>query len=107
MAPPPPYVSEAAANRIIVVSKDLDTNAFLMTIGFKEEGSGKFSIAVTSDQEKAAAFSKLRDRGIHFSFGREWNPSEVFEDLRDKKLISGTFQEIAWRKPGDWIVYER
>jgi hypothetical protein len=44
--------------------------------------------------------------GVPFSAGREWSPSEVVEDLRDRGLVDGPFQEIAWTG-ADWRLRAR
>jgi hypothetical protein len=42
--------------------------------------------------------------GLPFSAGRDWSPSEVVLDLRDRGLLDGPFTEISWRGPGDWEI---
>jgi len=34
--------------------------------------------------------------GLPFSAGKEWCPSEVVEDLRDRGLVTGPFEQIYW-----------
>jgi hypothetical protein len=42
----------------------------------------------------------LRDLGVAFSAGRDWSPSEVVLDLRDRGLFEGSFTEIYWNSEG-------
>jgi len=46
----------------------------------------------------------LRDADICFSRGREWNPAEVFEWLKDQGLLTGQFKSIARRGLDDWFL---
>ncbi len=63
-------------------------------------------LSVDGDEEKAAVFAALRNAGICFSWGREWNPVEVFQWLCEKGLLSGPFRRIAWTQPGEFHVRE-
>jgi hypothetical protein len=45
----------------------------------------------------------LIELGLAFSAGREWSPSEVVQDLRDRGLLDGPFTEIAWTGP-EWVL---
>ena len=49
-----------------------------------------------SFEEMARLAGSLRDLGVAFGAGREWSPSEVVQDLKDRGLVSGEFTEIAW-----------
>ena len=44
--------------------------------------------------------AQLRDLGIAFSYGRDWSPSEVVQQLRDEGLFKGSFNEISWTRQG-------
>lgn len=37
----------------------------------------------------------LRDHGIPFAIGKEWNPTEIFEDLRDRGLVEGGYWSVG------------
>jgi len=56
--------------------------------------------------ELAEVFTKLRDLDIPFSAGQDWAPSEIFEHLREKGLLSGKFKKISWSGPGSSRVVE-
>lgn len=67
-------------------------------------------IIETNDQEEILCelLEQLRDLGVLFAGAPGgWSPSEIFLYLRDKKLISGQFQEVLWRMPDDWFIQER
>lgn len=102
----PSYVSKADSKEIVIEANEDSTARFLLDLGFhkKENFDAVFTITVSDDREKGTLFMKLRDEGICFSRGREWNPAEVFEWLRDEGLVTGDFQSIAWKNPEEWIV---
>lgn len=103
---PAAYVAMADGEMIrLIVSPSREAKS-LTRLGFCAVNSerGAYERGVSSLQEKADVFSKLRDLGIAFSRGREWSPAEVFESLRDDGLIVGAFNEVAWSGPGDWTV---
>jgi len=102
----PSYVTKADSNEVIVETREISTVQFLFDLEFhkKENSDVLFVLIVKDAQEKGALFAKLRDAGICFSRGREWNPAEVFEWLRDEGFVTGNFQSIAWKNPEEWIV---
>ena len=36
-----------------------------------------------------------------------WAQAAIFEDLRERKLLHGSFKEISWTGPGKWFVREK
>lgn len=55
-----------------------------------EEAEGcYFTLPVLDQAKKASELMGLRDHGVPFSEGKEWNPCEVFEYLRDLGLAEG------------------
>src|ERR1039457_5586632 len=104
----PPYVVKADDDSVSVKATDDDTIGYLFRSGFSRNANQRdwFTLRIKDDQEKAHVFSKLRDRGIAFSDGREWCPMEVFEYLRDKKHLHGGFRVIAWKGPNQWFIRE-
>ena len=104
----PPFVSEASDDEVYVESAGAELERQLRELGFREypEEPGQLRVEVAEPQRKAELFRRLRDLGVCFSRGREWSPAEVFEYLREKGLLSGSFQSIAWRGPGNWVVRE-
>lgn len=101
---PPPYVKEADQDFVRVLGAFPDTQVRLREAGFEvaESSASDLIVRTTSLSQKARLFGQLRDLGIAFSRGREWNPAEVFEWLRNQRLISGGFTEIYWIGPGKW-----
>ena len=62
---------------------------------------------IASEPEKGRELMRLRDAGIPMGGGKEWNPQEVFEDLREKGLVKGPYLAIGWIGPGHHILAER
>lgn len=103
--PPPPYISEAAGETIVVKCADTATGLYLEHYGFVVAGD-TYTLTLNEKIDKAKILSVLRDNGLCFSTGHEWNPSEVFEDLREKGFVSGKYKEIAWSGTEKWKVRE-
>jgi len=36
-----------------------------------------------------------------------WPPAAIFEALRERKLVNGSFKEISWTGPGKWFVRDK
>jgi hypothetical protein len=106
---PPPYVCQAYGNEIVVKTSQTAAVTLLTGMGFTAQSGwcGGYLLRVTNDQEKARIFSDLRDAGICFSEGREWNPVEVFQWLRDEGLLTGPFISVGWRGPGEWVLRDQ
>lgn len=63
-------------------------------------------IPAASDVHLAHIFMALRGLGLPFGHAPAgWPPSEVFEQLRSKGLVSGTIQRITWRSPGEHVIF--
>jgi len=108
MPTPPPHVTVARTDLWQVKSAD-DHAPLLETMGFKRAprlgGWFEAHFAPPLDFEFMAIFARqLIEAGFAFSAGRDWSPSEVVQDLRDRRLMFEPFQEIAWKGPGDWVV---
>ena len=102
----PPFVKRADSDHIVVDLQEDVLSAQLERLGFTRVSTAdrELQIETTSKEEKARVLTTLRDRGVHFSRGREWSPAEVFEWLRDQKLVSGVFSEIYWVNPHSWLT---
>lgn len=99
------YVSSAAGESIRLTVVDEAINRLLLALGFTpEKGSAQYELRVPGEQEKARIFDQLRALDVCFSGGKEWCPAEVFEYLRDKGILSGSFKKISWRGPNDYHI---
>lgn len=108
MPTPPPHVTIARADLWQV--KAADGHApMLEAMGFRRQprlgGWYDAGFAPPLDVEFMAILARrLIEMGFAFSAGRDWSPSEVVQDLRDRRLLFEAFDEIAWKGPGEWIV---
>ena len=99
------YVSKADGKQIRVNVFDKSIKKQLTNLGFiYDEQLGEYIINTLNVTEKANIFNQLRSFDICFSGGKEWCPSEVFEYLREKKLLSGKFQKIYWLSPDNFEI---
>lgn len=87
-----------------VHAKDADVRRTLLAVGFTAESSVTLKMRSPDVEAKIKVLCLLRDMGFAFSAGPGWSPSEVFEDLRDRKLLSGTYKRISWTAPGKWRI---
>lgn len=66
---------------------------------------GRYWVRPVSDAaDKGAQLMWLRDQGIPFSGGKEWNTQEVFQHLRDKGLATRGYWAIGWSGPEKFDV---
>ncbi len=94
----PSYIDSADTNEISAKPANEPDSAYLKSLGFSESKRDKTSLAFMCADEKSKAdmLMKLRDRGFCFSYGKEWNPADVFLYLSEKGLTHGSFKKIAW-----------
>jgi hypothetical protein len=102
----PSYV-RTAEGPVVVYAADQATVGTLVALGFSRRGSAEYARQSSGDAETAEIFEALRDAQVCFSIGREWNPAEIFEDLRERGLLSGKYRRISFSGPGKWFVNER
>ena len=103
----PPYVIAADQDLVSVKATDPSLQQALLQFGFlpaSQDKADEFVKRTNSKSEKAIVFEFLRPLGVHWSRGKEWNPAEIFEWLRDQSLIKGTFKSIAWTSPNTWVT---
>lgn len=99
------YVSKADGKeiRVHVLDASFESEVLKLGFSFKDELSS-YSLSISSDTEKAEIFSELQRADVCFSAGKEWCPSEVFEFLRDKKMLVGNFKRISWKGKSEYTV---
>jgi hypothetical protein len=105
MATLPPYVSSVSSGRFrIAASESARTELKRAGLALTRDGVEWVLSGDDSDAAAAAIAKKLRSLGLAFSAGPGWSPSEVVQDLREKGLVEGRFDEIAWSGPDRWSV---
>jgi len=103
------YVVEASPSQIAVKVIDDGVIDLLVALGFvpAPDKEKKLMALVTPNQSsKITVFEKLRDAGVCFSAGPGWCPADVFEFLRENKMLSGPYRRIVWRGPGESQIIE-
>lgn len=106
------YIEQCFGDKIAVVCpKDQLAARHLIDQGYEyrqlspSQKGDRLVLAVKDDTEKAGQLQWLRDCGIPFSAGKEWNPQEVFEWLREKGLVTGGYSAISWSGPSTLAVH--
>jgi hypothetical protein len=66
---------------------------------------GRWVFPIADEAALARLLGSLRDLGLPFlGAGPGWHPGAVFEDLRDRGLVAGSYRKIYWTGPGEWHV---
>ena len=108
---PPPNVSLISTDTIRI--EDVSNNLLdsLKNLGAIESAiynEAVWIIHFGDDNDLAEKLQLLNRLGVLFvgePFG--WPPAAIFEDLRERKLLDGSFKEISWTGPGKWSVREK
>ena len=103
------YVLEGALSEIVVKVIDdsvLELLAGLDFVSVPGRDKRTFSLTTPNQSIKIQIFERLRDQGVCFSGGPDWCPADVFEFLRDNKLLTGPYRKIVWRGPGEPQIIE-
>jgi hypothetical protein len=106
--PSMPYVS-SFGNFLILenVSEDLIAQIKHPPLSKNDEGNYEADLGEFTQEEEIKLLETLNNLGFAFSAGRGWPPSDIFEEYRERGLLSGTYKKIEWRGPGDWFIEER
>ncbi len=85
------YVDSVLKKEITIFCLNKQKSKYLRSIGASKRSLFGFGpewvICYNNRNELANFFSKLRDADFLFSYDEHgWGPSEVFEDLKEKKL---------------------
>jgi hypothetical protein len=105
----PAYVIAADQDFVSVKTNNPSLQQTLLQFGFlpaSQDKADEFIKRTNGKSEKVVVFEFLRPLGVHWSRGKEWNPAEIFEWLRDQNLIKGTFKSISWTSPSTWVTRE-
>jgi len=71
-------------------------------------GGETWIIPYQGQEELAKLLDQLNRIGVLFAGGcAGWQPSAIFEDLRRKGLLHGSFKEVASTRPGKWFIRDR
>lgn len=101
----PDYVYQADRDFITIKAVNPEIIDTLIKIGFIKNNE-LYSIKTKDISDKSAIVEKIRDIGLLFSDGKEWCPAEVFEYLREEKLISGKYSKISFTGNENFIIHK-
>ena len=75
--------------------------------GHEDELAGErvWILDFKDEKQEADLLSKLNEAKFLF-VGQPagWPPAEIFDDLREKGLVTGMFMEVTWIGPGKWVT---
>ncbi|HKI54988.1 MAG TPA: hypothetical protein VJ987_12750 [Anaerolineales bacterium] len=108
---PENYVSLVSKDLIYLENVSEDVIKELDTLNAKKgelEARTIWEIAFLSRLELAEKLRKLNELGFLFAGSSHgWPPAEIVADLRERKMLTGSFKEVRWRRHDDWFVIER
>ena len=108
---PPPNVSLISTDTIRIENVSNNLLDSLKNLGAKENtinNEAVWSIHFGDDNDLAEKLQQLNKLGVLFAGEPSgWPPAAIFEDLRERKLVDGSFKEISWTGPGKWFVREK
>ncbi len=104
----PSHVAVVLGEEVLVRVTDADARAVIRGLGGRRTlfPLRTWMIPFRGDQELATLLVALRDGGLLFGSGRQWPPCDVFEDLRERGLVSGKYKKVFWHSPGQFRVIE-
>lgn len=100
------YVSDIFDHKITIIAQSPIKRRIVKSLGGHKSFFSKSSwyLVCDSDQILAAKLQQLRDLGFMFSYGKSWNPAEVFYDLREKGYVKGSILRISWQDKNIVII---
>lgn len=103
-----PHVAACGNNLVLVnLSDDLLQKLHYLSLVKREANTYTANVSEYTQEDTATLFNELNALGIAFSYGRDWAPSEIFEYLREKGLLSGKYRRIMWKGPENYVIEER
>ena len=95
-------------HEIVIKTTEFGLIHFLKKLGVKRRFFKRnvWILSYKDEQELSSCLTALRNAKCLFSGGHGWSPSAIFQQLRDKGLLSGKFKEIVWAKPRTTIIRE-
>ena len=106
---PTSYVSSVMLCYAHVICLDKTLDSQLKALGGKSGflKRNRWQFRYSDESNLASILAALRDLGFAFMGGPGWSPAAVFEDLREKGLLSGSYHEIVWVGPNKTVNSER
>ncbi|MCL1089993.1 hypothetical protein L2744_10340 [Shewanella profunda] len=99
------FVSFIPVSQVSVYAQIPTLREYLLNIGgFPSQGS-EIAVNYSCEQELATIISTLQKLDIPFSDQLAgWPPATVFDDLKDKGMVSGNIKRISWLNPKKYLI---
>jgi hypothetical protein len=95
------HVTAIQGGVLRVENADAEIEKKFSDFAVRRDDRDSFAIPYGSTTDLVQILTRLRDAGVAFMGSTHgWPPAEIFADLRDKGLISGTFDEVVFTRPG-------
>jgi hypothetical protein len=107
---PQNYVSLIQSGKIRIDHVTAAIEGELLSLGGHSviEGGEIWTIPYQGEEQLARLLDQLNRMGVLLAGGSAgWPPSAIFEDLRQKGLLHGSFKEVASTGPGKWFTRVR
>ncbi len=88
------------------VTKSFETKLLELEASIDSDYPEYWSIPYSDTEDKIEKFIKLNDLDVYFSAGKDWSPSEQFEEYREKGKIKGKYKKISWSSPSKSTIKE-
>lgn len=104
----PSHVAEILGAVVLVRVRDAAARSLVRDLGGRRRlfPPRTWGITYCGDEELSSILVSLRDGDLPFGSGRQWPPCDVFEDLRERGLISGKYKKVFWHGPGHYEFVE-
>jgi len=102
----PSHIAEILGAVVLIRVRDNSTRRLVRNLGGTRRlfPTRTWRINYEDEKELVSILVSLRDGGVPFGSGRQWPPSDVFEDLREKGLVAGKYKKIFWHGPGQYEI---
>jgi hypothetical protein len=105
------YVSDVQDGEVRIENATPEVASDLRAIGGMEKPLGDrmvWVIRTPDDDALGRTLGRLRDIGFLFvDQPGGWPPAAVFDELRERGLVSGSFDSVSWINPARWRVRAR
>ncbi len=98
------YVAAVNAAHVLVVGSMPELQS---AIAGGSNGPHGYELYYNTEQDLAETLSTLQHINLPFlAAGPGWTPADVFEQLREKGLVSGKVRTVVWRRPNEPVYGE-
>jgi hypothetical protein len=105
----PSYVVEIIGGSIVIYVADTKIRSIVRELGGKRMlfPLKNWCISYETNEALAKMLTVLQENGVPFGSGKQWPPCDVFEELKMKNLVSGSYKKIFWHNQNHYEVVEK